>query len=426
MKILLTHAYTKENKGDAAIISVLLEQLNNAFPGSDITVSINDDATKYDGFEGCKVMSNSMYLGVYRFHFLPFKLLYTLYIESAFLLWALLYRSFGCSINAFLPKSAHNLAREYLESNLFVAVGGGYLTAKKEMQESINLILLLNPILIGALLRKPIILYTQSIGPFATAFQEWITKVLLNKTQRIFAREDHTLVTLKRIGVKANLVFRTIDAGFLFDSDKEIRLADFIENIEALKAQTLVGITVRKWLDQEGQHNFEKAVALFIDKIIEEKIMYIVFIPQVTSTVHNDDDREVAKRIVRMVANKQRVINCTGVYDHYELKKLYSCLDFLVGTRFHSVIFSLTSYVPALAIDYEYKTSGIMKDLGLSEWVIPIEQVTAEKLYERFKQLLSQRDMYKQKLQCVLPGYILRAKEVEKQMEEAYCRSTGR
>jgi len=420
MKILLTHAYTKDNKGDAAIVSVLLRQLNNAFPGSNITVSIYDDDTKYKEFEGYKVISNSMYLSIYRFRTLLFKLLYTFYIESSLLLWALFYRLFGYSIAFVLPKSTRNIAHEYLESDLFVPVGGGYLRAKKGIQQNLDILLLLNPIIIGILLRKPIILYTQSIGPFATPFQGWITRVVLNKTQLIFVREDHTVATLKVIGVKGNLVVRTTDAGFLFDSDKNFQLSDFVENTETLKSKTLVGVTVRKWLNQEGQDNFERAIALFVDKITEEKNISILFIPQVTSTVHKDDDRNVANRIVSLVANKQQVINCTGTYDHYALKKLYGCLDFLVGTRFHSVIFSLTSYVPALAVEYEYKTSGIMKDLGLSEWVIPIEQVTADNLYEKFRRLLSEGDIYKQRLQKVLPDYILKAEEVEKQMKEVY------
>src|SRR2546429_3568199 len=98
MKVLLTHAYAKDNKGDAAIISVLLRQLNNAFPSSNITISIYDDDTKYKSIEGYKVISNSMYLSVYRFRSLLFKLLYTLYIEISLLLWALFYRLFGYSI----------------------------------------------------------------------------------------------------------------------------------------------------------------------------------------------------------------------------------------------------------------------------------------------------------------------------------------
>ena len=422
MKILLTHAYAKDNKGDAAIISVLLQQLNNAFPTSTIIISIYDDDTKYKDFEGHRVISNSMYISVYRFRKKALKLIYACYIEISLLLWALLYRILGYSIPFILPERARNIAGEYVASDLFVPVGGGYLRTKKGIAGSIDLLLLLNPIFIGSLLKKPIILYTQSIGPFATSFQRWVTGVVLNRTQLIFVREGHTILTLKTIGVKAKLITRTTDAGFLFDSAKEFQLSDIIKDAEALKAKTLVGITVRKWLNQEGQNNFEKAVAKFINMITEDedKNIRILFIPQVTSTTHNDDDRVVASRIVDLVVNKQQVFNCTDAYDHYELKKLYSCLDFLVGTRFHSVIFSLTSYVPALAIEYEYKTSGIMNDLGLSEWVIPIEQVTADNLYEKFRQLLSEGDIYKQKLRDVLPEYILKAKEVENQMKDAY------
>jgi colanic acid/amylovoran biosynthesis protein len=76
--------------------------------------------------------------------------------------------------------------------------------------------------------------------------------------------------------------------------------------------------------------------------------------------------------------------------------------------------------VPALAIEYEYKTGGIMKDLGLSEWVLPIEHVTADNLYDKFRQLLREGDIYKQKLRKVLPDYILKAKEVEKHMKDTY------
>lgn len=424
MKILLTHAYAKDNKGDAAIVSVLLQQLHSAFPDASITISTYDDEERY-GTDEHKVISNSMYVGIYRFRFLLLKLLYSFYIENTLLLWALLYKLFGHSFTALLPKRTRAIAQEYLASDLFVAAGGGYFRAKKGIQEDINIILLVNPLIIGILLKKPIILYTQSIGPFATAIQRWIMRAVLNRTQHIFVREEHTVATLKTIGIKSDLVTRTVDAGFLFDSEKAFQFSDLMKDAEALQSDLLVGITVRKWLSREGQHTFEKAIASFIDKITQEKRVRILFIPQVTSIIHRDDDRDVAKRIVAMVTNKQSVINCTDDYDHFQLKQLYGHLDFLVGTRFHSVIFSLTSHVPALAIEYEYKTRGIMNDLGLSEWVIPIEQVTAENLYEKFIQLLDEGDHYKQKLRQVLPAYALKAKEVEFQMKEIYSVSNG-
>ncbi len=177
MKILLTHAYSKENKGDAAIISVLLKQLDNAFSAREISILIYDDDTKYKNFKGLKFLSNSMYVSVYHFRNPIFRAIYLIYIELSLLLWALLYRIFGYSITAVLPRNTRNIANEYLESDLFVPVGGGYLKTKKGILENVNFLLLLNPIIIGILLKKPIILYTQSIGPFARPFQEWITRI---------------------------------------------------------------------------------------------------------------------------------------------------------------------------------------------------------------------------------------------------------
>jgi colanic acid/amylovoran biosynthesis protein len=302
-----------------------------------------------------------------------------------------------------------------------VAAGGGYLRAKQGVQEDVNLLLLLNPLIVGSLLKKPMVLYTQSIGPLASPLQEWLVRTVLNRTQHIFVREDHTVATLQRIGVKPALVTRTIDAGFLFRSEQAFPLSEIIKDKEMLQSHLLVGITVRKWLDQEGQKRFERAIANFIERLTREKPVCVLFIPQVTSTLHRDDDRDVAERIVNMVPERCNVINCTGSYDHFQLKQLYSHLDVLVGTRFHSVIFSLTSYVPAVAIEYEYKTGGIMNDLGLSQWVIPIEEVTAENLYEKFLQLENEKEWYVQHLHQVLPEYIVKAKEVARQMKEIYC-----
>jgi hypothetical protein len=53
-------------------------------------------------------------------------LFYTFYIESSLLLWALFYRLFGYSVPFVLPKSTHTIAHNYLESDLFVPVGGGW------------------------------------------------------------------------------------------------------------------------------------------------------------------------------------------------------------------------------------------------------------------------------------------------------------
>jgi colanic acid/amylovoran biosynthesis protein len=105
----------------------------------------------------------------------------------------------------------------------------------------------------------------------------------------------------------------------------------------------------------------------------------VVLIPQVTTDYLGDDDRIVERRIAGYCGSSPLRID--ERVDFRDLKGLYSACDLMLGTRFHSVIFALTSMVPCLAIEYEHKTRGIMRDLGLEEWVLPIDEVSHARLW---------------------------------------------
>ena len=75
------------------------------------------------------------------------------------------------------------------------------------------------------------------------------------------------------------------------------------------------------------------------------------------------------------------------------LKYVYSKFDYIVGTRFHSVIFSVASGVPAIAITYGgNKGQGIMRDIGIDNLAISIEDLNLSVLKERFEYLVRNRE----------------------------------
>ena len=79
-----------------------------------------------------------------------------------------------------------------------------------------------------------------------------------------------------------------------------------------------------------------------------------------------------------------------------QMKKIYSELDYLAGTRFHSVIFSLASLVPSVAITYGgNKGDGIMQDFNLSEYAIPIDRIDGNLLIGKFQSLIKNEDEVK-------------------------------
>jgi colanic acid/amylovoran biosynthesis protein len=95
---------------------------------------------------------------------------------------------------------------------------------------------------------------------------------------------------------------------------------------------------------------------------------------------------------------------------------MYGGLDLLVGTRFHSVIFAMTASVPVLAIEYEHKTSGIMKDLGLDEWVHDITTVDGDTLTAALRRLFARRAEIIAQLADRMPSYQACARETKREL----------
>ena len=101
-------------------------------------------------------------------------------------------------------------------------------------------------------------------------------------------------------------------------------------------------------------------------------------------------------------------------------------LDYLVGTRFHSVIFALAARVPCIAIGYEHKTRGIMRDLSLDGWVLPAQGLSAAGLYGLFGKLEKHRSDYRAHLDHVIPRYVERGRAITDALARAYYGSPGR
>lgn len=399
MKVVVSHVYSNDNAGDAALLSVLIGDLRAVWPDVEIVVLTMDRTDRDEHFEGCRVYPSFMFHAFGRFRSKPLKFAHAGWVIAATLLSA-------------LPEGRWHLGADlsgvmssYRDADLVVGVGGGYLRGKPGLASTTALALLLHPLLLTRLLGKPAVLYTQSIGPFGNRLQAALASRALRGVDLIVAREDLTVSTLAELGVTANVV-RSVDGAFGFTTGETVNLRYLI----GVSGDGLVvGVTVRDWLPSAGQDRYERAVAQLCDWVIGRYGAAVVFIPQVTNEYHGDDDRVPARRVAERMRRDAIVLD--GHYDHRTMKALYGELDVLVGTRFHSVIFALTAGVPAIAIEYEYKTRGIMGDLGLERWVIDITAVDGSSLIERFDALAATRADYIAHLKVRLPPYIDRARQ---------------
>lgn len=411
--IIISHVYSSDNKGDAALTSVLIEDLRRKFKGATITILKLESIKRHGTFEGVPEKPSFMYYVANKYNNPILKLGYALYMMSATLLWAKWYRLTGYQL--YLPAHLREVAQLYRQCDLIVPVGGGYIRSRKGLAMRFNVPLLLHPLLFGYLLGKPTVLYAQSMGPFQNKLEKLITAFVLRRMTLILLREDTSLALLSHMGVKVN-VSRAVDSGFLLRSKEKINIR---QNYGIPDDRLLVGVTVRSWLNGEAQTTYEKAVAGSLDRLVESVKAHVIFIPQVTAT-KGDDDRIVSTRVHDFMRHRQAVTLIDDEPDHHRIKALYDNLDVLLGTRFHSVIFSLTSFVPVLAIEYEHKTSGIMHDLKLEDWVVKIEDVSSDNLTGLLQKLIHERDKYRHHLRLQLPSYLKVARQTIDMLERAF------
>ena len=415
-RILITHVYSSDNKGDAALTAVLIRDLRRAFPAAELRVLTLQPSTKHRPPEGAPEQPSFMHYALERYRHPVLKLIYTLYMFAATLLWARCKRSFGR--NTYLPKHLQTVADAYVWADLVVPVGGGYLRSRPGLMHRMNVPLLLHPLWFGHVLGKPTVLYSQSVGPFQNRFEGWLVARVLQHMTLILLREDVSVALLQQLGVSHN-VLRAIDSGFLLSGRYSEQLR---QRFAIPRGKRLLGVTVRAWLPPAQQEAYERAVAHALDTLCAEQNLYVVFVPQVTAA-HGDDDRIVSQRVHARMRRGYNASVMEDELDHEQIKGVYEQFDALLGTRFHSVIFSLTATVPVLAIEYEHKTSGIMHDLGLGEWVVKIEDVTAKGLTKQLRRLFARSQSYSAQLTAVVPPYIDRAQEAVRALAAAYART---
>lgn len=407
MKILITNVYSVYNAGDAAILNVQIKDLKKVFPKSEITISTMDNPGKIKNLNNSKYVSSFFYQAIYKNKNPIVRVKNFIYVIFASFLWIKINKSTNLKFNYLLTNDLKKIIWSYLESDVVIPVGGGYLSSKNNLKSNISLFLHIYTLYFAKELNKPVYLYPQSIGPISGGlFNRVILSNVLNRMDHLFIRENISMRYLNSIGIDKNKYSRSIDVGFRYKNEYKEMGNSYLRSKNINIHNPILGITARNWLSKNNQRVYEQSIASFIERIIKYSNIQILLVPQVSSIEHNDDDRLVLKRIYGNLKNKQNVTLINDQLNYKLLKNIYSSLWILIGTRMHSCVFSLSSGVPIIAIEYEYKTSGIMSDLGLRKWIVKMEDVSAINLEKKFNELLEERAFYSRSLSKNINEYL--------------------
>lgn len=247
--------------------------------------------------------------------------------------------------------------------------------------------------------QKPYIFYAPSMGPFRQ-YRHRIAECLKHADivclrEAISAQFVEDLVPGLPVSVTLDSAFQhPIDeAVYSLQLDAYHSLKEFLQ-----KYDRAIGITVTdlQWHSRyRGREFSDKIKNAFLGLIgtVRKRGYGVVFIPQLFGT---QSDKTYMEEF--------SVSGCFVVddtYDCYFQQYLISKLYAVVGMRYHSNIFSAKMGVPFLSVAYEQKMKGFAEKVGLSDYCISIDELTAENLTAYFDRLECNYDAYKQRLKQI-------------------------
>ncbi len=405
MNILLVNPHSPQNAGDLAILQEALHYLGEAYPGATITYTINDaepadwlpkDITHLPSF--VQWITHRTPDGGWRWR---------KWLAPGWMLWLLIasiaYRWFKIRLLPSSPRRA-SLMNHYYDADLIVAFGGGYLYARHSFNIAFLWIWL--GMALGIIMNKPLILLPQSFGPVQGKFQRKLLCWLVERSRVAIAREQESVTFLQAIGVQKtvpllpDLAFSTSESAA---EEIEAVLAPYWGDIDP--ERPVIGMTLMDWGAQNPnfahQENYEQSIMELIAHVQTVYAAQIVVFIQCFGPTKDQDDRWIARQIAQKAGSSIIVID-TPLTPNL-LKAAYRRLDALVATRMHSAIFALSVETPTLVIGYLHKSKGIMKMVGLSDYILDINAVQPMKLIQQFDNLWLHRIEITDKIHECIP-----------------------
>jgi len=418
MKIVIVGGFGYKDIGDEAILKTMLLRLRYEIPGVDITVlSINPEDTALQhnvkslhSYSRCFKGKKGMLRAIKHF------------------LWTFLPRTPTAWL---LIEPPLRLTLQEMDSaELVISSGGGFLNEvfRKDLLPRLFEIAMIKR------MRKKLMLYGQTIGPFYSRSIKLLVSLILNHVDIISVRDEGSRRILTELGVDKPPIFLTSDEAILLPSADATRVKQILsgEGI-ALGNNPVIGITARTWfhlhpyqnleIAKKKFENYKQVIASSADFLVENLDAEILFIPMQTLSKHPyDDDRNIALEIKSKMNRRDKANIIMNQYRPEEIKGIIQNTDLLIGTRFHSLLFAATTGVPIVSISYWFKIDDFMRVMGQEKYNCDINDITVDDLINKCmdawskrlqirKSLLEKSEKLKQKalLNAKLARYLLYA-----------------
>ena len=226
---------------------------------------------------------------------------------------------------------------------------------------------------------KPVMFYANGIGPVSAAANRDRVRAVTEQADIVTLRDEDSLTALREMGVQRPDLTVTADPVYSLRPGDPVRGRRLLSEAGVPSDQPAVGVSVRF---VRGQDIDTAELARFCDAVSETACVVFLVMQQ-----PGDAEAGAAVR-AKMRAPAWEV---EAPYDPQAMTDMLSCMEAVVSTRLHSMIFAACAPVPALGVVYDPKVRSCAKALGMPE-AGELDAFDADRALSALRSVLADRD----------------------------------
>lgn len=238
----------------------------------------------------------------------------------------------------------------------------------------------------------PMIIMPQSFGPFhyAKFWKIYIKRLasgLLKYPMAIYAREEESYKELTS-QYKLDNLYLSVDMVLLGGEVNRDEI--YKEKIQPKHFEILensVGIIPNKKVLEHSKE--EEIINLYkgiIDRLLQiGRNIYIV--------QHSTPDQEFCKKLKEIYKNHKKVYLIEDELDCLDYDELVAQFDYVVASRYHSIVHAYKRHIPCIAVGWSYKYQVLLKHFSQLDYLIDVKNLQEEcavkcvdEMQEKYKQ----------------------------------------
>ncbi len=347
MKVLINGFYGIQNLGDDYILYSILDTLNRSNSGDKkIKVLVTSQGEVYNDL------------------FKKFK---------------------GCNCSYF-TKSLKSLSfiKEIICADRYI-FGGGGLFPSDSVSSYLRIMLVST---ICRIFGTKFVIYGIDINKISSKLSKFIWKIIISNSKVVVLRNDYSYYLLRNICKrKPEKLISSSDITFVLttQTEKSRQLIHAAQEKVGISGKYILWALAKPWDNEElQQEHFKERYDLLIKQISTLCERYSsmgyqnVFLP-----FYHINDSEFISDVVKESVSSSIVIQEEDLA-LWEKRALFVNAHACVSMRFHGVAFSLYHGLPVCAISYGHKTTEMMREAGLSDFLIEYGIRSTSMFYKEF------------------------------------------